>query len=61
MTADSLLFDAGSLFFVAWIAMIAAVSLAAFAQESHPSNIPSDRTSEHQPPDVMRSTKSVVR
>lgn len=61
MTAESLLFDAGSLFFVAWIAMIAAVSLAAFAQESHPSNIRPDRAAKHQPPDVTLSTKPVVR
>jgi hypothetical protein len=36
MLSDSLLFDAGSLFFAAWIAVIAAVSLAAFGRDLIP-------------------------
>ena len=36
MMSDSLLFDAGSLFFAAWIVVIAAVSLAAVGRELLP-------------------------
>lgn len=36
MMSDSLLFDAGSLFFAAWIVVVAAVSLAAFGRELLP-------------------------
>ena len=50
MTADTLLFDASSIFFAAWIAIIAAVTITAFgrdllpealfdaAQERHPAD-----------------------
>jgi hypothetical protein len=53
MTADTFLFNAGSIFFAAWIAIIAAVTITAFgrdllqevkfesAQERHPTR-PSD-------------------
>ena len=36
MMSDSLLFEAGSLFFAAWIVVITAVSLAAFGRELLP-------------------------
>jgi hypothetical protein len=36
MSADALLFDATTLFFAAWIAIIAAVSLAAFRHDLFP-------------------------
>jgi len=54
MTADTLLFDASSIFFAAWIAIIAAVMITAFgrdllpeapfdpAQERHPAHHPAD-------------------
>jgi hypothetical protein len=36
MSADALLFDASALFFAAWIAIIAAVTLAAFRRDLFP-------------------------
>ena len=36
MSADRLLFDASALFFAAWIAIMAAVSLAAFRRDLFP-------------------------
>ena len=42
MTLDSLLFNAGTVFFGAWIAVIAAVSVAAFGRDLLPSKVPLD-------------------
>jgi hypothetical protein len=33
MTADTFLFDAGSIFFAAWIAVVAAVTITAFGRD----------------------------
>jgi len=38
MTADTFLFNAGSLFFAAWIAVIAGLTLTAFGRDLLPSN-----------------------
>ena len=38
MTTDSFLFNAGSLFFAAWIAIIAGVTIAAFGRDLLPGN-----------------------
>lgn len=42
MVSDSLLFDASSLFFAAWFAVIAAVGLAAFGRDFLPIKTPLD-------------------
>ena len=42
MTPDSFLFDAGSLFFAAWIAVLAAVTITAFGRELLPAKALSD-------------------
>jgi hypothetical protein len=46
MTFDSILFDAGSLFFAALIVVIAGISLAAFGGDLFPSRAHLDPTSE---------------
>ena len=52
MTPDSFLFDAGWLFFAAWIVVIAGVSVAAFGRDFFPSTVPSE------PPPRVRSHDS---
>ena len=42
MTFDLFLFDAGSLFFAAWIAVLAAVSITAFGRDLLPAKSLSD-------------------
>jgi hypothetical protein len=39
MTLDSLLFNAGALFFALWIAVIAAVGVAAFGRDFFPPKV----------------------
>lgn len=46
MVSDSLLFDASSLFFAAWFAVIAVLSLAAFGRDFFPVKTPLDRADE---------------
>ena len=43
MTADTFLFDAGSLFFAAWIAVIAGLALTAFGRDLLPSKAQLDQ------------------
>jgi hypothetical protein len=44
MTPDSFLFDAGSFFFAAWIAVLAAVSITAFGRDLLPAKPEPART-----------------
>jgi len=59
MMPDSFLFDAGSLFFAAWIAVLAAITITAFGRDllptkAHPNP---DRT---QPSDRARPTQPSI-
>jgi hypothetical protein len=40
MTADTFLFDAGSIFFATWIAIVAAVTITAFGRDLLPAESP---------------------
>jgi hypothetical protein len=55
MTADSFLFDAGWVFFLAWIMVIAAVSAAAFGRDFFPSPTPSKGASASRSQDSVRT------
>jgi hypothetical protein len=55
MISDSFLFDAGSIFFAAWIAVIAAVSLAAFGRELLPTKARLEPAQQTHAPESMRS------
>jgi len=47
MTADTFLFDAGSIFFAAWIAVVAAVTITAFGRDLLPSEAHLDPAKSH--------------
>jgi hypothetical protein len=63
MTADSFLFNAGSLFFAAWIAIIAGVTIAAFGRDLLPGNPHARPDPAHKPnpADPVRPTQSTAR
>jgi hypothetical protein len=61
MTIDSILFDAGSLFFAAWIAVITGVSLAAFGRDLFPSKPHLHPTGESHSADPARPSQSTAR
>jgi hypothetical protein len=63
MTIDSILFDAGSLFFAAWIAVITGVSLAAFGRDLLPSkaHLHPNPTGESHSADPARPSRSTAR
>ena len=64
MTSDTFLFNAGLLFFAAWIAIIAGVTVAAFGRDLLPWNAPAHPDPAHQPnpaDDVRSPTQSGVR
>jgi len=56
MTSDTFLFNAGSLFFAAWIAIIAGVTVAAFGRDLLPWNARPDPTHKPNPADHVRSS-----
>jgi hypothetical protein len=51
MTPDSFLFDAGSLFFAAWIAVLTAVTITAFGRDLFPAKPLPDPVRKSQPGD----------
>ena len=55
---DSFLFDAGSLFFALWIAIVAAISIIAFGRDLLPRSTHSDPAKRSQPADAIRPTQS---
>ncbi|MGA2855527.1 MAG: hypothetical protein ABSE40_01580 [Candidatus Sulfotelmatobacter sp.] len=55
MLSDSFLSDAGWLFFAAWSAVVAAVSLAAFGRDLLPSRLRLEQPPEVQPTDPAQS------
>ena len=55
MVSDSLLFDASSLFFAAWFAVIAVVGLAAFGRDFIPVKTPLDAVKKGQAADSIGS------
>jgi hypothetical protein len=63
MTTDSFFFDAGSLFFAAWIAVIAGVTIAAFGRDLVPGKAHASPDPPHKPnpPDPARPTQSSAR
>jgi hypothetical protein len=63
MTTDTFLFNAGSLFFAAWIAVIAAVTVAAFGRDLLPGNAHArpEPAQEPKPADRLRPTQSSTR
>jgi len=64
MTTDTFLFNAGSLFFAVWIAIIAGVTVAAFGRDLLPWNAtghPDPAAHKPHPADQVRPTQSSVR
>jgi hypothetical protein len=61
MTADTFLFNAGWLFFAAWIAVIAGVTIAAFGRDLLPRKARPDRAQESHSADPVRTTQSSAR
>jgi hypothetical protein len=61
MTTDTFLFNAGWLFFAAWIAVIAGVSVAAFGRDLLPWNAHPDPAHKPHPADQVRPTQSSAR
>jgi hypothetical protein len=58
MTADTFLFNAGSIFFAAWIAVVAAVTITAFGRDLLPSETHTDSEKSHPTPgadEILRS------
>lgn len=60
MTTDTFLFNAGWLFFAAWISVIAGVSITAFGRDLLPWNSYSDPSSKS-PADQSRPTQPTAR
>jgi hypothetical protein len=54
MTTDTFLFDAGSLFFAAWIAVLAGVTVAAFGRDLLPAKAHPEPTCKPQTGDRVR-------
>ena len=63
MTTDTFLFNAGSLFFAAWIAIIAGVTIAAFGRDVVPGKAHASPDPPHKPnpADPVRSTQYTAR
>jgi len=61
MLSDSFLSDAGWLFFGAWSAVVAAVSLAAFGRDLLPSRVRLEPPPEAQPTDLAQSERPGTR
>jgi hypothetical protein len=61
MTTDSFLFDAGSLFFVAWIAVLAGVSIAAFGRDLLPTKAHPNPARKSHPADRIRPSQPSAR
>lgn len=61
MTSDTLLFNAGSLFFAVWIAVIAGITIAAFGRDLLPGNARHDPANSPHPTDQARPTQSSAR
>jgi hypothetical protein len=63
MTSDTFLFNAGSLFFAAWIAVIAGLTIAAFGRDLLPgiAHARPDPTHKSNPADQVRPTQSGAR
>jgi hypothetical protein len=55
MTADTFLFDAGSLFFAAWIAVLAGVTVSAFGRDLLPAKAHPEPAREPQRGDRVRT------
>jgi len=58
MTADTFLFNAGSLFFAAWIVVIAHLTLTAFGRDLLPRKAHPDPAHKPHPADQVRPTQS---
>jgi hypothetical protein len=61
MTADTFLFNAGSLFFAAWIVVVAGLTLTAFGRDLLPRKAHRDPAHKPHPADQVRPTQSGVR
>jgi hypothetical protein len=56
MMSDSFIFNAGSVFFAAWIAVITGVTVTAFGRDLLPSKAQADPAQTGQPSERLRST-----